>query len=59
MKKTLNFFPGKNLRGARWRREREEVVRTWSRDRLLRRGVAVKDFKGPDKHNAFLGFPFS
>ena len=38
VKKPLNFFPGKNLRAARWRREREEVVRVWSRDRLLRGG---------------------
>ena len=38
VKKPLNFFPGKNLRAARWRREREEVVCTWSRDRLLRGG---------------------
>ena len=35
---SSNFFPGKNLRAARWRREREEVVRTWSSDRLLRGG---------------------
>ena len=38
VKKTLNFFPGKNLCAARWRREREEVMRTWSRDRLLHGG---------------------
>ena len=37
MKKTLNFFPGKNLHAARWRREREGEMRAheWSRDRLL------------------------
>ena len=30
-------------------------VRVWSRDRQLRGGVVVKDFKGPHKHNVVLG----
>ena len=46
-----------NLYGA----EKEEGdacarVVTWQ---ATSRGVAVKDFKGPDKHNAFLGLSFS
>ena len=39
-----------------WRREGEggESERArWSRDKLLRRGGAVKDLKGPDKHKCF------
>ena len=41
------------------RMSREMRAHEWSRDRLLRRGVAVKDLKGPDKHNALLGLSFS
>ena len=38
------------------RREKGELsVREWSRGHATSRGVAVKDLKGPDKHNAFLG----
>ena len=44
------------------RKSREMRAHERSHDRLLRGGgggVAVKDFKGPDKHNAFLGLSFS
>ena len=57
VKIPLNFLQGKNVHLAKMapRKEKGERVRRWSRDRLLRWGVAVKDLKGPDKHNVVLG----
>ena len=49
MKIPLNFLLGKNMHLSKMATRRRRGVRKWSRDRLLRGGVAVKDFKGPDK----------
>ena len=43
-----------SLRGPHLKEAGRVSVREWSRDRL-HGGVAVKDFKGPDKHNVVLG----
>ena len=44
-----------SLRGPRLEEAGRVSVSEWSRERQLRWGVAVKDFKGPDKHNVVLG----
>ena len=54
VKIPLNSIVGIKVHLAKMAPRRKGVCRL-SRDRLLRGGVAVKDLKGPDKHNVILG----